>query len=424
MSGAIDMGTNNISNAGTITGSTLTDGTLSINAGNITTTGTIDGRDVSDLGADVDDAISLTGQAANTTNFGTTFTGVTISDNATITSALQELETSLETQTDDQTAAEVTSTATGNIAATNVDAAIAELEAEKLALAGGTMSGAIDMNTNSISGVNNLAATSLTLGGVNVTASATELNYTDITTTGTAEASKALVTDASNNISGINDFGVTGNVTIGNASFLQSAINGAGNTEMGSSTVANGATIPFGTIGLAVDGDIVSNRDIYASGNLTFSDARYKKDIKPLEDVSSNLRKLEGVTYLWRTEEFPDNNFSDREQIGLIAQEVEKVYPELVNTLPNGYKTVNYQALVPVLIEAIKEQQKLIDKLMADLSDEKTSKAELKAALENQQKLSMMQMELMTKLQSENTSIKSDVELLKEIVLGTKTAKE
>ncbi|MEQ9008167.1 MAG: tail fiber domain-containing protein [Ekhidna sp.] len=167
---------------------------------------------------------------------------------------------------------------------------------------------------------------------------------------------------------------------------------------------------------------IISNANIYASGALTFSDERYKKEIVPLKNVGENLAKLEGVSYYWKKDEFPDNDFSERQQIGLIAQEVEKVFPELVNTLPNGYKTVNYQALVPVLIEALKEQQKLIDKLIADLTEEKASAADLKNALEDQRKLSAMQLEIMSKLQEENTDIKSDVEMLKEIVLGTKTA--
>src|SRR5690606_21200128 len=80
-----------------------------------------------------------------------------------------------------------------------------------------------------------------------------------------------------------------------------------------------------------------------------------------IESALSKVQQLRGVTYSWRTEEFPENNFSKGTQIGLIAQEVETVFPELVITDESGYKAVEYANLVAVLIEAIKEQQILID---------------------------------------------------------------
>jgi Chaperone of endosialidase len=55
-------------------------------------------------------------------------------------------------------------------------------------------------------------------------------------------------------------------------------------------------------------------------------------------------------------------NFSTGKQMGVIAQEVEKVFPELVTTNGDGYKRVNYIGLIPVLIESIKEQQTQIEK--------------------------------------------------------------
>jgi len=56
-------------------------------------------------------------------------------------------------------------------------------------------------------------------------------------------------------------------------------------------------------------------------------------------------------------------SFPETEQIGVIAQEVEKVFPSLVHTDAEGVKSVDYMKLTPVMIEAIKEQQKLIDAL-------------------------------------------------------------
>ena len=85
------------------------------------------------------------------------------------------------------------------------------------------------------------------------------------------------------------------------------------------------------------------------------SDIRLKKDIKPLTSALSTLGKLQGKSYRWK-----DNNEPD---IGLIAQELEKVIPELVKTDNKGYKSIVYQKLTAVLIEAVKEQQQEINNL-------------------------------------------------------------
>lgn len=110
------------------------------------------------------------------------------------------------------------------------------------------------------------------------------------------------------------------------------------------------------------------------------SDARFKKDITPLEGSLQNVLQMRGVNYYWKQEEFPDKGFTEGKEIGVIAQEIEKIYPELVVTDKDGYKSVQYSHLVPVLIEAIKEQQALIEsqKTQFDaLSSELTNQAEI-----------------------------------------------
>lgn len=110
------------------------------------------------------------------------------------------------------------------------------------------------------------------------------------------------------------------------------------------------------------------------------SDARFKKDITPLEGSLQNVLQMRGVNYYWKQEEFPDKGFTKGKEIGVIAQEIEKIYPELVVTDKDGYKSVQYSHLVPVLIEAIKEQQALIEsqKTQVDaLSSELTNQAEI-----------------------------------------------
>ncbi|MBK8495690.1 MAG: tail fiber domain-containing protein [Chitinophagaceae bacterium] len=103
--------------------------------------------------------------------------------------------------------------------------------------------------------------------------------------------------------------------------------------------------------------------NILASGTITPSDLRYKKNIQELNSPLSKLKQVRGVTYQYKTDEFPKMGFTDAVQIGFIAQEVEKVFPELVVTGKNGYKGIDYSKITPVLLEAIKDQQKQIDEL-------------------------------------------------------------
>jgi len=79
--------------------------------------------------------------------------------------------------------------------------------------------------------------------------------------------------------------------------------------------------------------------------------------------------ELTGTTYDWKRDEYKDIEFSDKKQYGLIAQEVEKVIPEIVNISESNEYSLNYIGLIPVLIEAIKEQQNQIVTLNNKISD-------------------------------------------------------
>ena len=101
---------------------------------------------------------------------------------------------------------------------------------------------------------------------------------------------------------------------------------------------------------------------ITASGNVTaYSDIRLKKDIKPIENALDKISKINGVTFQ-RTDLETEERFA-----GVIAQEVEKVLPEVVNTDEKGIKSVSYGNMVALLIEAVKEQQQEINKLKEEL---------------------------------------------------------
>lgn len=118
----------------------------------------------------------------------------------------------------------------------------------------------------------------------------------------------------------------------------------------------------------------------YTNGLYNLSDARMKTDVRTLEGALDKVGQLRGVTYKYNSSEFGDFVGNDpRTYIGFVAQEVEQVFPESVaekyliggNGLPAGatangvhatqtVKVVDYVSLVPVLVEAIKEQQAYI----------------------------------------------------------------
>jgi hypothetical protein len=107
------------------------------------------------------------------------------------------------------------------------------------------------------------------------------------------------------------------------------------------------------------------------------SDIRWKKDISTLSDALTKVKELRGVNYKWRVDEFKDKEFDGDAQIGLIAQEVEKIYPELVCTDKEGFKSVEYSKIVAILIEAIKEQQKQFDTQQSKIEELQKTVTEL-----------------------------------------------
>lgn len=121
---------------------------------------------------------------------------------------------------------------------------------------------------------------------------------------------------------------------------------------------------------LHVSGNGLFTGTVTAScGVLTCSDIRYKTNIQPLTNSLNNILALQGIRYDWNTQKFPEKSFSNGSQIGFSAQELEKIYPEMVHTDEDGYKTVDYTRLTPVLVEAMKEQQSQIESLKNELHE-------------------------------------------------------
>jgi hypothetical protein len=99
-----------------------------------------------------------------------------------------------------------------------------------------------------------------------------------------------------------------------------------------------------------LDGNVTFSGDVTA-----YSDSRLKKNIIPIENALDKTLKLEGVSY--------ERKESDNKHIGLIAQKVKEVLPEVVNEDKDGYFTVSYGNIVGLLVEAIKELNAKVEKL-------------------------------------------------------------
>jgi hypothetical protein len=137
------------------------------------------------------------------------------------------------------------------------------------------------------------------------------------------------------------------------SSFYIGTGSGANN---GSETIANKLSISS-TGTLTVSGDVIA----YGSP----SDAKYKENVKPIENALGKVMDLEGVSFDWKE----NSEILDiKEDIGFIAQDVQKVIPELVKENEDGNLSLRYQGLIPVLLEAMKEQQKQIDELKSQMA--------------------------------------------------------
>ncbi len=117
---------------------------------------------------------------------------------------------------------------------------------------------------------------------------------------------------------------------------------------------------PADTNTLMVAGTIYAQGDITSAGNvhgIVFipSDERFKKNISTIENASDRLAKIRGVTFEWEKNQKPDSGF--------IAQEIKEVFPHLVTERSDGYFGVNYNGIIPYLVEAIKQDHQTITRL-------------------------------------------------------------
>jgi hypothetical protein len=128
----------------------------------------------------------------------------------------------------------------------------------------------------------------------------------------------------------------------------------AGGTMTGSLALpSNGLNVGSGQLRVT-GGNVTASGDITATGNVTgYSDARLKTNVKTIASALAMVNEMRGVRY----------KMHGRDGIGVIAQELERVLPELVHSDPDGVKSVAYANIVGVLIEAIKELSLRVERL-------------------------------------------------------------
>ena len=141
------------------------------------------------------------------------------------------------------------------------------------------------------------------------------------------------------------------NITLASGAANAAAANGAGITIDGAS-----ATLLYASTG----DKWVFNKDVEAGNFNSTSDINLKENIRQVESASELVSKLEGVHFSWKE--------TGKETIGVIAQQIEEHLPQLVQT-GDTHKTVNYNGLIGVLIEAVKEQGQMIAALQAEIEE-------------------------------------------------------
>ncbi len=178
----------------------------------------------------------------------------------------------------------------------------------------------------------------------------------------------------------IRNFGGTGTVTNVYGIYLEQQTKGTNTYQIYSVGGKSyfGGDVGIGTTTPAYKLDVAGT--VNASGGYTqVSDIKFKTDIKSIDSPLNKILSIKGVSYNWKTEEYKDKGFADGKHYGVIGQEVEKVLPEVVKESLNGEKSVSYTELIPVLIEAVKEQQKIIETQQKEMEALKTKVQKLEA---------------------------------------------
>ncbi len=159
---------------------------------------------------------------------------------------------------------------------------------------------------------------------------------------------------------------------------------GAGGPTQTRMSVLNNGNVGIGTTNPGSYKLYVSG-SAFATGSWVSSDKRYKKNIKVIDSALDKINAIDGVTYGFKQKTINNIDFKQLKQsnhLGFIAQDLEKVFPELVKKDEAGYYAVNYDGLIPVLVEAIKEQEGTIDEQAEEILEQKEQITDLQSRME------------------------------------------
>jgi len=237
------------------------------------------------------------------------------------------------------------------------------------ATSSGHFSGSFEGDGSQLTGVAPIAGTNIDVTGTTV--SVTD----DITISGTItaatgtfvyqifESSSTIITSGSN-VFGNDEADIqqitgsifnTGSFNVSGSSMLSGSLSTTGSVEIigavSASSTGRFLSLGINTAPSGVAGAILATNDVVAFAS---SDERLKENLEPIGSAVDKVQQLTGYTYNWIPMEGV-HVYGDMKDVGVIAQEVEKVLPELVSDRENGYKAVKYEKLTAILIEAVKE---------------------------------------------------------------------
>ena len=181
---------------------------------------------------------------------------------------------------------------------------------------------------------------------------------------------------------GYDNYGIT-SISTGGSNYnegVKGISSNAGITGIGVIGISDGAVSSnYGVYGIGINGAYnwggYFNGNVYTTGSYLPSDQRLKKDIRGEESILQKIKQLKPVSYNYKSEEISFLQLPKKKQHGLVAQELQEVFPEMVtevehpkmvnNRFQGSEKTlaINYTMLIPVLIKAVQEQQEYIEKL-------------------------------------------------------------
>lgn len=282
----------------------------------------------------------------------------------------------------------------------------------------------------SASGINNTSGTSSVFIGYNTGASNTTGSYNTFVGNGAGPTGTSYQ-GSNNTLLGENASYSTSSLSYATAIGSDAVVEASNRVVLGRPLTGGGAIQDI--VYIADDGTTTASSGValYVNGKIEAistvypSDERYKKDINSITNAIDKVSSLNAKTYRYRTEDFPNKAFNDGLQYGFIAQELKEVLPDVVFQKKDGFYAVDYTMIIPVLAQAIKEQQGQIEELKAGNTTfgENKTNAALEGALVSIDALKEWQLKVDAKLaeqekviaelKAENAALKAETEAIK-----------